>query len=105
MKDGYTDDMTIDRKDSDKDYCSENCRWLTSKENSSKTSKRRPVEQYEIREETKEYLVKMATYESILNASKICNIHPMSIQSVLGGKSKTAGGYGWRYKNSTGDLD
>jgi len=99
MKDTYTENMTIDRKDSSKDYCPGNCRWLSREDNSSKTTKRRPVEQYELLAGSKEYLCKIATYESILNASKICNIHPMSIQSVLGGKSMTAGGYGWKYAN------
>lgn len=32
MANGYTDNLTIDRKDVNGDYCPENCRWITMAE-------------------------------------------------------------------------
>lgn len=37
MANGYTDELTIDRLNSDKDYCPENCRWATWKEQAEST--------------------------------------------------------------------
>lgn len=36
---GYNDNLTIDRIESDKDYCPENCRWLPLEENTRRAGK------------------------------------------------------------------
>lgn len=36
MNNGYADNLTIDRMDSDKDYCPENCQWISIEENTRK---------------------------------------------------------------------
>lgn len=38
---GYQDDLTIERKDPHKDYCPENCEWITSSENSKRARQRK----------------------------------------------------------------
>lgn len=39
LNNGYADDLTIDRIDSNKDYCPENCRWISLEENSRRAGK------------------------------------------------------------------
>lgn len=44
MSHGYRDDLTIDRIEEDRDYCPENCRWVTIEENTKFKSTTRIIE-------------------------------------------------------------
>lgn len=98
----YKEGLTIDRIDSSKGYYPDNIRWISLKQNSSETSKRRPVIQ--LRQELLpiKQMVEIKQWDSakqaadelglIANAiTAVCSDNPKNV------KNKTHGGFGWKY--------
>ena len=93
----YEDGLTIDRIDSSKGYYKENCRWLTLSENSSQTTKRRPVDQYRQVYTPNEDWEFVKTWESALQAAEELKLVASHITTVCKGKRKAHGGFKWAY--------
>ena len=49
LSNGYSDDLEIDRLDPAKDYCPDNCRWITRTENASKQRQHYSVQYSDIK--------------------------------------------------------
>ena len=89
MQEGYTDEMTIDRIDSNGNYYKGNCRWITLAENSSR-SRATVTKQIELATGA---VIK--EWASAREAGLSLGIDPSSIIKVCKGKMKSAGGFLW----------
>ena len=74
LNNGYADDLTLDRIDNSKNYCPENCRWATLKQQANNTSRNRIIE-YKGRKQTlaqwcDELGLKYKTIENRINRYK-----------------------------------
>lgn len=97
MGESYELGLTIDRIDSSKGYSKENCRWLTHSDNSSLTTKRRPVVQLRrVLVPTKGF-VEERRWESAKQAADALGLVAAHITAVCQGQRKTHGGFGWNY--------
>jgi hypothetical protein len=98
MGDAYVEGLTIDREDSSKNYCKENCRWVTLSQNSRETTKRRPVLQFRVAKKPITQYVFIQEFESAGQAAEVLGLTAAHITVVCRGKRKTHGGFAWRYK-------
>lgn len=79
MENGYQDGLTIERKDADKDYCPENCEWISLSENVARanvTTNRRKTKYmyYGISPEGQKY--------TFSNANVFCKEHSLDANCV-----------------------
>lgn len=93
LENGYSDNLTIDRKDSFKDYCPENCRWITLSENI-KRSNKQPHIQYIYTAINEEENIIVTFYQTKCFKEKY-NINSQRISDCCTGKLKSY--KGWRF--------
>jgi hypothetical protein len=93
---GYQENLTIDRIDADKDYCPENCRWITASENSARVDQ---TTKEGIRNPRSHPVVCVETgqlFETAAEASSSMGLTSLTVVPAArkGGRS---GGYHWQY--------
>ena len=98
MYPSFKEGLTLDRKDNDKGYSFENCKWSTKQEQSDNARSVKPVLQ--INKETGEII---AEFKSCHEAGRKTNIPYQGIRCCCHKKPKykTAGGYRWEFKPKT----
>lgn len=99
MPEGYEEGLTIDRLDSSLDYTPLNCRWITQQQNSSETTKRRPVVQLRQVLVPEKHFVIEQEWDSAKQAADSLGLIASHIGAVCLGKRKTHGGFGWEFKD------
>ena len=95
----YVDGLTIDRPDSSTDYSPTTTRWITKRQNSSETTKRRPVTQYQQIFLPIKGFMPIKEWESAKQAADSLGMVAAHITATCMGNRKTHGGFSWQYSN------
>jgi hypothetical protein len=85
LANGYRDELSIDRRDNEKNYSADNCQWSTAKQQGRNTSQNRAV----IRSDGKRF-------NFVSDAAREHGVSTSAIASAIK-RNGTSGGYGWRY--------
>ncbi len=98
MKDGYSDNLTIDRVNNECDYCKENCKWIPLAVNAAKDKYKR-VLQFNLvgNKERKVCSTVVAEFSSVLEASEKTGFNKTCIARCCRGERASSNGFGWRY--------
>jgi hypothetical protein len=96
---GYTDELTIDRIDSGKDYCPENCQWVTKSENIARKNKAHRGDLAGGKNPAARKVRCVETgiiYDNMRGASLSLGAHRGAV-SYAAKTGKQCGGYHWQY--------
>lgn len=77
----------------------ENLEWVTQKENIQHNKIQTSHPRRVIQLDNNNNIVN--SYDSLIEASKVIKLTPSSISKVLNGQNETAGGYKWKYEDSS----
>lgn len=91
----YKKGLTIERIDNDGNYCPENCKWATTKEQANNKTKGGGRKSMSIFLVKYQYAVE---YPSIRDAERVTGLNKRSIKRYLSNECKPKDGSQWRFK-------